>query len=503
MVEQKAVVELKYKFIPDIETLSQTDEGANNTLSEEDGPVTITFGKATGPINVFSDTLDSTISSESGTTLGSSETGYIKVIDGNDSENYRTIRFTTNVPSSEDKAVQTIHIEGKIDDYKKISRDVTYYLMEHQDMTVTCIADEPSPYFAENAVENIAGEGVNVSIKIPELLPESMFPLIFNIESSKLSITPNTTKYSSENLPVESGYSICTGKESKKTFHYVYTLSYADYNSIEADANGGKTFTCHFKTNMDESASDIYVANEYFNTGSAPFANYSLYSFSNLRFSTRSAAANSNVNFTFTLDEDDSANSRTISVVLDGLTPQNNSGLSTIDADTGTYTYTYTAANGVAGASITLPLKTLPSGQHNGNYSVALSAFEGSTPIYHDAELDNTSLPSSFTIPAEALIVEGGSTLYIYADSSLSSTIATSSIESTGDWWAATYYNEESITINLSNFTNPTYNTLVYFSCAVNNWYGTTTYYASATIEALMEATADDPLTLNFSTTAP
>lgn len=397
-VDQQAVVELKYKFIPDVE---EGDETLDNSLKSEGGHVEITIDKASGasPINVISNTLDSSITGTGvtlGTSSGDNATGVIKVMgsgnDSNDSEGYRMIKFTTNAPSNIDHSVQTIHIKGWIDEYRSISRDVTFYLMEHQTMTVTCTADNPDPHFPSNAVEDITGEGINVNVNIPTQLPESMFPLIFTIESDKLSITPNITARYHDNLPVESGYSICEGKSGKKTFHYNYTLSYADYNTLPEEANGGKTFTCHFKTNMDNSASTIYVANEYFNTGSAPFINYSIYNFSALKFSNYMAAANTNINITFKLDDEDTATSRTITVQLDGLRPQSTaSPWSVVDESAGLYTYTYTRAQGVGGQTVTLPVTTLAANLHNGSYSVTLSADgDNGVPIYRQVEKNNT-----------------------------------------------------------------------------------------------------------------
>lgn len=394
-VDQQAVVELKYKFIPDVET---GDDALDNRLKSEGGPVEITIGNAKdgSPINVISNTLDSTISSATGVTLGDNATGVIKVIgDGNannDGEGFRTIKFTTNAPSSTDAAVQTIQVKGWIDEFRSISRDVTFYLMEHQTMTVTCTADNPDPHFPANAVEDVTGEGINVNVNIPSQLPESMFPLVFTIESDKLSITPNMTATYHDNLPVESGYSICEGKSGKKTFHYNYTLNYTDYKTLPEEAAGGKTFTCHFKTNMDQSASTIYVANEYFNKGSAAFTNYTLYNFSNVWFSNFSAAANTTLNIKFKLDAEDTATSRTITVQLDGLRPQSTqSPWSVVDEGAGIYTYTYSRPGGVGGQTVTLPVRTLPAGQHNGNYSVTLSA-DGANgvPVYREVELNST-----------------------------------------------------------------------------------------------------------------
>lgn len=415
-VDQQAVVELKYKFIPDVE---EGDSDIDNSLQSEGGPVIITIQNATSasPINVISSTLDSSITG-TGVSVGSSSTGIIKVMgtgnNSNDSEGFRTIKFTTNAPSSVDRAEQVIQIKGMIDEYRSISREVKFYLMEHQNMTVSCEADKPDPHFGINEVEDVTGEGVNVKINIPTQLPESMFPLVFQIESDQLSITPNTDDYG-DNLPVESGSSICAGKSGKKTFHYNYTLSYSDYNSLAVVATGGKTFTCHFKTNMDESASTVYVYNEYFNTGSAAFSNYSIFNFSTVRFSNSSAAANTNLNITFYLDEDDTATSRTITVQLDGLRPQSTSSpWSVVDAGSGLYQYTFSNNNGVGGRQVTLPVTTLAAGQHNGNYSVVLSADDGATgaPVYREVEANNDDYRStSITLTSANTVTQDNVTL--------------------------------------------------------------------------------------------
>lgn len=382
LVQGAPVVELKYKFIPNVD---DGDEGANNQLVSEGGPVTITIGEKEGgsPINVFSSDFDSQIGA--GTTIDGGANGKIRVLSTyTDGEGYRTIQFTCNTPSSQGRATQTIRISGAIDQYKTIYRDVKFILMERQNMTVTCLADEPNSDYDEDFVEDISGEGVNVNITIPILLPESVFPLHFNIESSKLSITPNTAKYTNENLPVESGYSICPGQESKKSFHYVRTLSYDEYNSLPD--TGGKTITCHFKTNMAESASTIYVTNEYFNRGSGAFRNYTMYDFSGLTFSNYRAAASTTLNFSFNLDTKDSARPRTVQVTLEGLVPGNNSGLSVLNAEEGIYSYEISSGN-----SATIPLRTTNTANgYNGQYSVSLAAYVDGKTLYHEAEHINT-----------------------------------------------------------------------------------------------------------------
>lgn len=400
-VEGRAEFELKYKFIQDA---TEGDMSANNALASEDGPVTITIGAKTGPVNVLSSTLDAAIVAETGTEVDGGANGKIKAMGAStakDAEGFRTLKFTINTPDVSAQTTQTIHIVGQIDATHTISRDVVYYLMPRQNMIVECVADVKNPDYGEDYVEAIAGEGINVNVTIPKMLPESMFPLVFQLESDQLSITPNTAKYPEDNLPVENGYSICEGKSSSKTFHYVRTLSYTEYQNL-AETMDGMQFTCHFKTNKAASAGKIYVDNQYFNKGNDSFYNYSMYSFRNMSFGSDSAGANTNVNFTFYLDDNDSGRPRTVQVKLDGLIPQSTAGNWAVeDVDDGLYTYTITSGN-----TATLALKTITNANgFDGSYAVTLNAFDGGKAIYHEASHGNkaqriTVDPTSHTMHA-------------------------------------------------------------------------------------------------------
>lgn len=400
-VEGRAEFELKYKFIQDA---TEGDMSANNALASEDGPVTITIGAKTGPGNVLATTLDSSFSSETGTVIDAGENGKMMAMGAStakDGEGFRTLKFTINTPDNSEQTTQTIHIVGQIDATHTISRDVVYYLMPRQNMIVECVADVKNPDYGEDYVEAVAGEGINVKITIPKMLPESMFPLVFQLESDQLSITPNTSKYPEDNLPVENGYSICEGKSSSKTFHYVRTLSYTEYQDL-TETIEGMQFTCHFKTNKAASAGKIYVDNQYFNKGNDSFYNYSMYSFRNMSFGNNSAAANTNVNFTFYLDNNDSSRPRTVQVKLDGLIPQSTAGDWTVeDVDDGLYTYTITSGN-----TATLALKTITNANgFDGSYAVTLNAYVDGKAIYHEASHGNkvqriTVSPTSYTMEA-------------------------------------------------------------------------------------------------------
>ena len=404
-VEGRAEFELKYKFIEDA---TEGDMSANNALVSEGGPVTITIGAKTGPVNVLSTTLDAAIVAETGTVVDGGANGKMKAMGAStakDAEGFRTLKFTINTPDNSDKTTQTIRIEGRIDATRTIYRDIVYYLMPRQNMIVQCVADEINPDYGEDYVENVAGEGINVNITIPKMLPESMFPLVFQLESDQLSITPNTAKYPKDNLPVENGYSICDGKTTSKTFHYVRTLSYNEYQALD-ETMEGMLFTCHFKTNKAQSAGKIYVDNQYFNKGNDSFYNYNMFNFRDLEFSNNSAGANTNVNFTFYLDDDDAypSGGRTVQLKLDGLIPQSTSGAAwrVVDVDEGLYTYTITGT----ARSATLALKTITNANgFDGSYAVTLNAYDNANAIYHEASHGNkaqriTVDPTSHTMHA-------------------------------------------------------------------------------------------------------
>lgn len=231
------------------------------------------------------------------------------------------------------------------------------------------------------------GQQVNVNIGIPKDLPESMFPLVFNIEAEELSITPYiSSEWADENLPVESGKTLVPDK-TYPSFHYKRTLSYEEYTGTGLyagkglpDGDGGVVMTCHFKTNKDQSASAIYVTNDYFNKGSTAFTNYHMYNFSKMYFSNMElTSVGTALTYRFNMDAEDTAyNNRQITVTLDGLVPDGSGQLTPVLGSSNKYYYT------VTNASNTLYLKT-ESG-FNGVYSVKLE-----TSGYHTAERVNSN----------------------------------------------------------------------------------------------------------------
>lgn len=132
---------------------------------------------------------------------------------------------------------------------RTLQRKVRYTVMNKQLLTAECKPAE---------VPQESGSAFELELSIPGGLSVGMFPLDFMIEAEKLSITPDS---SLDHMPVETGKSI-TGS-GKASFCFVKTLTWAEYGALE-NVDGRKTFSAYFKTNKDVSATEIYVANEYF-----------------------------------------------------------------------------------------------------------------------------------------------------------------------------------------------------------------------------------------------
>ena len=115
---------------------------------------------------------------------------------------------------------------------------------------------------------------VTVSVQIPTGLPSSIFPLTFILGSNQHSIYSDAAKNS---LPVRSGANVIPGNQTSNiSFAFEKELTKEDYDALVEDADANATtveFLCYFKTNKAQSASNIYVYNEYFNLGETAFTN--------------------------------------------------------------------------------------------------------------------------------------------------------------------------------------------------------------------------------------
>ena len=178
-------------------------------------------------------------------------------------EGIRTIRFNTIEPLDEtltQKIKITGHKPGNNQDLR-LYREVEITLQKKQPLIVTC----------PDTVLPAPGAPLTLGITVPSELPESMFPLDFIVEPEARTLTPDTSY--DINLPVSSGRSIATSESAFKdspAFYYIRTLTWDEYSRL-ATSEGQRTFYCYFKSTRIQSATTIWVYNEYFHKGSASF----------------------------------------------------------------------------------------------------------------------------------------------------------------------------------------------------------------------------------------
>lgn len=151
---------------------------------------------------------------------------------------------------------QTIRIYGG---GGSIFRDVLINLTPLKTMDVKCL----QPYINKGK-----DELETVRVYIPADLTRSMFPMTFKVELADYTLNP----VPGSNMPVNSGETIINGETGTK-FYFIRTLTRDEYNDLPEE-NGVKYFECRFQTTVVESATTVYVANEFFTTDSDSFHNY-------------------------------------------------------------------------------------------------------------------------------------------------------------------------------------------------------------------------------------
>lgn len=195
-----------------------------------------------------------------------------------DLRGWRNISFTTAAPSRIVRS-QTIRITAT-HDYGRLYRDVIITIQPIQPMQVSC---------GEYRIAATKNTSQSVVVRIPDGLVESMFPLQFIVEPQDKTLSPDNTK-PDNNLPVVSGTSISDddGYAGKPTFQYVKTISWSDYLGLpryeDDDDQVWRTFTCWFVSNRDDSATKVWVYNEFFDKSSDEFTNFKDKYFRNLHF---------------------------------------------------------------------------------------------------------------------------------------------------------------------------------------------------------------------------
>ena len=264
-------IEVKYKFIPDYANNPNT---FNN--SEVDVDVDTNIGveiAVNDPASGIQPSIaTNTSTSKPDVTVGTAD------VDG-----WRTITVKTNEPGSLYKE-QVITIRGRGKNSSTgvstvLQRDVHIIVRPTLALYVEMAQPDGESYTSE--VLKTKGSAVWINIWMEDELPESIFPLNVMIEAEKLTLTPAA----GEQLPVESGQTLKPGVTGNKpAFHFVKTIKWDDYSSADtsnvatdpskpSEKRTMRKFVCKFTTNTAESASDIYVSNELFNTATTSFTN--------------------------------------------------------------------------------------------------------------------------------------------------------------------------------------------------------------------------------------
>ena len=255
---------IKYKFVPDISSPNTVSNGVGGT-----NPIQISLAPKTKD-----DIL--TEANETGIPVikrvGENAQWEVRKSNGAiyvDGEGWSYIDITPNpVTLGQDTVLEedmtftaTTEIDGQT---YVLSRTVKLSKRNPYPIKVSCPKD----------VSRQLGAEVLVETYIPTGLDEFMFPLVFSIEASALTLYPNPSR--GIVMPVVSGQSIIT-TQPKNTFHYERTLTYAEYEvlqtgQIDLDGDGEgtnppesmKLVPSSFKTNKAQSDTQVYVYNEYF-----------------------------------------------------------------------------------------------------------------------------------------------------------------------------------------------------------------------------------------------
>ena len=237
-------VTLMYKYIPNLNTDNDNDGNpdVNNaavTLTPQVKTSDNVFASKASGINGYDIVQSST-----------DETG--------ENAGWRTITIKPNKPG-DNPLTQTLTLKGG-----SLQRTITYTLREAYNLIAQCTEE----------VSDEMNSEMEVYIYIPTDLPDYIFPLTFFIEADKRSIYPDAAK-DNNNMYTSFGPSN-NEHRTENTFGFDKELSLSDYDKLEPETINGVTYkkiTCHFLTNIDESASDIYVYNELFNLGLCSFTN--------------------------------------------------------------------------------------------------------------------------------------------------------------------------------------------------------------------------------------
>lgn len=187
---------------------------------------------------------------------------------GEASGDYQFFNFSVDEQGDQDK-VSTFIVKAHNDStdpdyYSELTRTVTVRVIKTMTMEITLAPEE---------VSNVAGQTTILNIALSDTLQSSMFPLEFYIEDTNHTLNPTGEDGSGHSLtvPVKVGKSIVDN--ATNSFYFIRTVNWSEYEPMRdayvAGNTGAIVFQTQFKTLVDESATTVYVTNEYFESDNA------------------------------------------------------------------------------------------------------------------------------------------------------------------------------------------------------------------------------------------
>ena len=233
---------LKYKYVPSIQNQNTVDNDYVTTGSPT----------ATNPVD-----LSQIVAGENAQIIAS-----YSVAGSDDADGWRTISITPKNKDNQDN--QEYNGFGKEQQItisaSTMSRTVKLHTVNPYALAVIC----------PETVASSVGQPVQITLQVPENLPEAIFPLEFVIVSDQLS--PNA---SLENMPVRTGLN-ADGTEGGQHYGFVKTITYEEYQGITANA-GKVNIDCNFKLSLAASVQGaetvVNAYNPYFTCTPGSFVN--------------------------------------------------------------------------------------------------------------------------------------------------------------------------------------------------------------------------------------
>lgn len=190
----------------------------------------------------------------------------------------KKVSFTLNEQSADKDLVSVIQIKatngGSGAQKSTIYRDITLKVMKKMDMDLALEPDTLPEGTNKNTV---------LHIELADTLQSSMFPLVFFIEDLNRTLNPTGKDGAGKSIDVPVKVGTCLYDETNKnSYAFIRTVNWSEYEPmrdawVAAKEAGTSTdgiidFTTQFKTVESNSATTIYVDNEYFNMQSIDLA---------------------------------------------------------------------------------------------------------------------------------------------------------------------------------------------------------------------------------------